>query len=247
MYPDGGIKRVRVYGRLHKTAEPVTGVPTPGVLHEPEPSPMPLSTCTTSPALTNGTQEANASKAVNGSLMPSVHQVAESTTIALPLTTEAFAPFGQVLMAWNEPAAVPKGIKVTSANQDTAHKFHLLSQVESSYPPGKPARTGFSVYRSSPAGANPGEYWPIRLLERHSCTNQAFIPMGSSGKREDELPKPGKAYLVIVAHNGPDDKPDLHTLRAFVATTSQGIVYNTGVWRKREDMYYCCSVAEVDL
>lgn len=158
---------------------------------------------------------------------------AKSPITALPLTTEAFAQFGQVLMAWAEPNAAPKGVVVTSANQNTAHKFHNLSQIEASYPAEKNAHTGFSVYRSTPVGAIPGRVWEVKILERHPCTNQAFIPMGSSGgMREDELPNAGRAYLVVVALNGDDDKPDLRTLRAFVATTSQGIVYNTGVWRK---------------
>lgn len=29
-----------------------------------------------------------------------------------------------------------------------------------------------------------------------------------------------------------DDKPDLSTLRAFVASTAQGISYNAGIWRE---------------
>ncbi|KIJ49648.1 hypothetical protein M422DRAFT_246721 [Sphaerobolus stellatus SS14] len=225
MFPDGGMKRVCIFGRLQK-APPVatqTRLLSPASIRELEPS----------PPLINGTP-ANAAH-VNGSYTPtkpvSSQQKAPEIVTALPLTTEAFAPFGQVLMAWKEPTAAPRGVKVTSANQGTAHKFHLLSQVQSSYPSDRTVRTGFSVYRSSPAGAKFGEYWPMKLLERHSCTNQAFIPMGSSGgSQEDELTHTGKAYLVIVALNGQDDKPDLQTLRAFVATTSQGIVYNTGIW-----------------
>jgi len=39
-------------------------------------------------------------------------------------------------------------------------------------------------------------------------------------------------YLVVVAKNGEDNRPDLKTARAFVATTAQGVVYDTGIWRK---------------
>jgi len=46
----------------------------------------------------------------------------------------------------------------------------------------------------------------------------------------DVLPVAARAYLVIVALNGADDKPDLNTLRAFVASTSQGIAYHAAVW-----------------
>ncbi|KAF9058498.1 ureidoglycolate hydrolase, partial [Rhodocollybia butyracea] len=39
-------------------------------------------------------------------------------------------------------------------------------------------------------------------------------------------------YLVVVAKNGEDDKPDLKTLGAFIANTAQGIVYSTGIWHQ---------------
>jgi len=47
---------------------------------------------------------------------------------------------------------------------------------------------------------------------------------------DDGLLEQSRAYLVIVALNGADDKPDLMTLRAFLATTAQGISYHAGVW-----------------
>lgn len=203
IYPDGGIKRVRIMGKLH-------GYPQE---KSPKLAPNKVITRIMSPLATK----------VAGML-----QVSEIT--AFPLTPMAFAAFGQVLMAW-KPTDAPKDLKVTSANQGTAHKFHLLSRVESSYPDDKIAPTGFSIYRSSPAGAKLGGVWEVKLLERHPYTNQAFIPMGSYGTRDDESPT-GKAYLIIVTLNGADDKPDLDSLKAFVATNSQGIVYNTGIWRR---------------
>jgi allantoicase len=213
IHPDGGIKRVRVMGRR---------------------GPLQI---TTDDGGIDGTtfMSSNIAPGVQASILAPrelAKTYAMSPITALPLTTEAFAPFGQVLMAWTDPNAAPKGVVVTSANQNTAHKYHNLSQIERSYPPTKDARTGFSVYRSTPAGAKPGDEWEVKIMERHPYTNQAFIPMGYSGMREDELPSVGRAYLVVVALNGQDDKPDLQTLRAFVAAASQGIVYNTGVWRK---------------
>ena len=47
---------------------------------------------------------------------------------------------------------------------------------------------------------------------------------------------PGGAYVVVVALNGPDDRPDLGTVRAFLATAAQGVSYDQGVWRKCRDM-----------
>jgi allantoicase len=49
------------------------------------------------------------------------------------------------------------------------------------------------------------------------------------GNRTDAA---GGAYIVIGCLNGKDDKPDLSTLRAFLATSSQGVSYDQGIWRK---------------
>jgi allantoicase len=46
-----------------------------------------------------------------------------------------------------------------------------------------------------------------------------------------------KVYLVVVAKNGPDDRPNIGTLRAFVARGNQGITYNTGIWRTHCPIY----------
>ena len=45
----------------------------------------------------------------------------------------------------------------------------------------------------------------VKLLERHTHTNQIFIPMGNGalkGYEDDSLPKVARAYLVAVAQNG---------------------------------------------
>ena len=156
------------------------------------------------------------------------------TLDALPLTPEVFATFGQVIQGYGDVNAVPSGVRVTSANQGSAHKFHKISLLESSYPADGRATTGLSVYRCQPIDAKPGGYWDIKILERHLHTNQAFIPMGPGLMEEGDegLKETAKGYLVIVAQNGKDDKPDLGTMRAFVATSAQGIAYNTGIWRE---------------
>ncbi|KAF8577107.1 Allantoicase [Ramaria rubella] len=243
IYPDGGIKRLRVMGRRNPTAE-ATG---------PHGSKTNVGQEFSSPSIEVSTMDSDKVSSQREPVSGLTHGPAGSNKgkhiTALPLTTEAFIPFGQVLMAWVDPSAAPRGVKVTSANQNTAHKFHNLSHVESVYPREKRARTGFSVYRSTPAGAKLGGEWEVKLLERHPCTNQAFIPMGTSNGifGEDGLSQPGRAYLVIVALNGEDDRPDLKSLRAFIASSSQGIVYNVGIWRKSpiplivDDTYSLCS------
>ncbi|CAE6430968.1 unnamed protein product [Rhizoctonia solani] len=202
----------------------------------PPPAPTPVTGEPSTPTL-----HAVAARAQTPPLTPELPPSLDVPTIpALPITPEAFKAYGSVIQAWSDTDAVPRGVRVTSANQGTAHKFHNLALVEQTYPPGAHARTGMSVYRATPPiregeKAEPGKYWSVRLLERHSYTSQAFIPMGTAGGVrmtgfEEPLPKAGRAYLVIVALNGADDKPDLSTLRAFVASTAQGISYNMGVW-----------------
>lgn len=152
---------------------------------------------------------------------------------ALPLTPEAFLPFGQVIQGYSDIHAVPspRTTRITGANQGSATKFHKLALLDSSYPAHAGATAGLSIYRCKPIETSAGGEWAVKLLERHPCTNQAFIPMGS-GTGENALSDTASSYLVIVAQNGEDDKPDLSTMRAFIATAAQGIMYNTSIWRK---------------
>lgn len=153
---------------------------------------------------------------------------------ALPLSPEVFAAFGQVIQGYQDLGAVPRSVLVTTANQGLAYKFHKISLLESSYPENVQATTGLSVYRCQPIDAKLGGHWDIELLERHLHTNQAFIPMGPGSLSEGDqgLKETARSYLVVVAQNGKDDRPDLETMRAFIATSAQGIVYNAGIWRK---------------
>ncbi|OAX35820.1 ureidoglycolate hydrolase-like protein [Rhizopogon vinicolor AM-OR11-026] len=153
------------------------------------------------------------------------------TIPVLPLTPEAFSAFGQVIQAYGDHTAAPPGTKITPANQGSATKFHKLSLLESSYPTSSGASAGLSVYRCNPTEIVNGSV-ELKVLERHLYTNQAFIPMGGGGIQGDEVLKEPNAYLVVVAHNGADDKPDLSTLRAFVASAGQGIMYNTAIWHQ---------------
>jgi len=154
-----------------------------------------------------------------------------TTVPVLPLTPEAFAPFGQVIQAYGDHNAAPKGTRITPANQGSASKFHKLSLLASSYPSDAGATAGLSVYRCNPLeGISNDGIAELKVMERHPFTNQAFIPMGRGSG--EGLADPGTAYLVVVAKNAADGQPDLSTVRAFVANASQGIVYNTAVWHQ---------------
>ncbi|CAE6449136.1 unnamed protein product [Rhizoctonia solani] len=225
----------------------------------PPPAPTPVEPLIVGPS--TPTLHATLARAQTPPLTPELPPSLDFPSIpALPITPEAFKPYGSVIQAWADTDAVPRATRVTSANQGTAHKFHNLALVEQAYPPGAHARTGMSVFRATPPirdgeKAEPGKYWSVKLLERHSYTSQAFIPMGTAGGVrmtgfEEPLPKAGRAYLVIVALNGADDKPDLSTLRAFVASTAQGISYNMGVWHHpmislETTIDFCCVETQI--
>ncbi|KAG5654398.1 hypothetical protein H0H81_003222 [Sphagnurus paluster] len=203
IYPDGGLQRIRVFGRR---SEVVGGA----------------------------ADNLAAPEYVSVTASPSEEITCSGTAMSipvLPLTPEAFAPFGKVVQAYGDVAAVPKGTKVSPANAGSANKFHKLSLLESSYPSAAGATSGISVYRCQPCqDVTPGGLLDLKVLERHPFTNQAFVPMGRGSG--EGLRDPGHSYLVVVAQNGENDRPDLRTLRAFVATAAQGIVYNTAIWRK---------------
>jgi allantoicase len=59
----------------------------------------------------------------------------------------------------------------------------------------------------------------------------------AKGVLEGEALKSGGACLVVVALNGKDDKPDLGTVRAFLATAGQGFSFDQGIWRVYPSSY----------
>ena len=122
-----------------------------------------------------------------------------------PLTADAYAPYGRVIMA------SPRGEPGKPANQGTAQRFDFLAALDD-LRPGR-AFLNVSVFRCAPREASPFE---IALLEKHPASSQIFVPMNAA------------RYLVLVAGGG--DRPDLGTLAAFVASGTQGISYAPGVW-----------------
>jgi allantoicase len=181
IHPDGGIKRVRVFGRRANANEgEITSTDAPSTLDISSTKPLVNGIHPEKPALRSG-----------------------KTIPALLLTPEAFAPYGNVVQAYNTPDAAPLGVKVTGANQGSATKYHALAPVKSCYPVDLGAKTALSVYRAKPIDANVGELFDVKLLERHPCTNQAFFALGAgTGVGEYALEKQGRAYLVVVALNG---------------------------------------------
>lgn len=124
---------------------------------------------------------------------------------ALPLSAEAFAPFGRVVSAGLQPGA--------PANQGTAVRFDFCAELRSTRPE---AKANLAVFRSV-ARTLPHD---VLLLERHPCSTQVFLPMLVS------------RYLVCVAPTRPDGGPELAGLRAFICLPGQGVAYAPGTWHQ---------------
>ncbi|GAA5847645.1 hypothetical protein JCM3766R1_002433 [Sporobolomyces carnicolor] len=213
IFPDGGVKRLRLFGR------PASQFPNG------------YSALTTSPAPTTIPQSSSIDVATsalrpvaNGSSSRSVPKLP-----AVPLTPSAFAPYGSVVQSYPDARCAPKAIPIKQVNFGTAQKYNLLSPTASPVAlpekwtaQGVEQRLNMCVFRCEPQnsiGGAPGQ-WEVRVLERHEFSSQSFLPMGS----EDG------SYLVLVALPGQDGLPDLSTLRAFKASSSQGITYHANVW-----------------
>lgn len=175
IYPDGGLKRLRVFGH-----------------------PMDPTASLTEPART--------------------------TLTALPLTYEEFSSYGSVIQGWEYSTSAPKGIPVTRANQDTAAKFHRLAKL----PSGRDL--SIAQVRDLPQlDVRSGAIFNVAKLEQSSGT-LGIMPQGLGAAPGETSLKSGGAYLVVVAASGGDGKPDVSTLRAFMVTAAQGVVYAEGTW-----------------
>ncbi len=117
-----------------------------------------------------------------------------------PLTTEAFAPFGDVI----EAAGVPS----FTFNGGMADRFHDLARAEVH---GTGARLGISIGRARPYALP----LALHLVERHPLGSQAFVPLT------------GDPFLVVVA---PDLGGTPGDPVAFLTASGQGVNYLRNVW-----------------
>lgn len=122
--------------------------------------------------------------------------------VAVPLTREAFAPFGFLV------AAGPGEGK--PANRGTARRHDRQGELQNLRSSATP---NVCLFRCQPVPVFPHE---VHLLEKHPGSTQLFVPMQA------------RRYLVVVAEGG--DAPDLSTVRAFLADGRQGIAYAPGTW-----------------
>ncbi|KAI8341681.1 allantoicase [Chlamydoabsidia padenii] len=134
----------------------------------------------------------------------------KNVMIAEPMTTAAFAPYGDVIETKDT-------VKITGANQGTAEKYHKVAQINNLFPNNRGV-ANMCIFHCRPTTELP---FTIKILERHPYSSQFFVPMSYGQTR---------GYLVAVALNGADDKPDMSTLKTFIASSTQGVNYHQGVW-----------------
>lgn len=122
---------------------------------------------------------------------------------ALPLSAEAFAPFGQVIEC--------AGHAGYAINEGSSQRFTDLAQLEAD----AEGRLALSIFRAEARQAP----FALSCLERHPLGSQAFMPLH------------GQAFLVVVAEARPiSAQPAPESLRVLVSNGRQGINFRRGVW-----------------
>jgi len=121
--------------------------------------------------------------------------------VVRPLTSEAFAPYGEVISA--EAAG-----EIERINEGYSLRHPDLAGIDCERGGGRPA---VSLMRTTPKPA------PLKLtvMERHPLGSQAFIPLGR------------RPFLAVVAPAGAFD-PD--AMQAFLVRGGAGVNYRAGVW-----------------
>jgi ureidoglycolate lyase len=118
-----------------------------------------------------------------------------------PLTAKAFAPHGDVIECL---AAAEK----RDINYGNTVRFHDLAKLDLTREKGSPI---VSIFRSTPLPRPV----PIKIMERHPLSSQAFYPLS------------GNPYLVVVAGQGAFNPANI---KVFLASPTQGVNYHPGTW-----------------
>ena len=118
-----------------------------------------------------------------------------------PLTTEAFAPYGDVIQ-------VSDSNEVIHINYGKTERHHDLAKVDVADGGGAAI---VSIFRSVPSQLP----LQVKIMERHPLGSQAFMPLTDN------------PYVVVVA---PAGELDSNSLRAFIAQPGQGVNYHKGTW-----------------
>jgi len=215
IYPDGGVKRVRLFGRRIGTSEGNTELPIPNPSTQEENERIPTSVP-----------------------MKKSSEILRRLPI-LPLSRAGFGPYGSVIEAHLDLRASPPDIRSKVVNFGTATKFDHVARLETTThdsPAPAPNLCTFSCQPWEPELASSGRFeWRLKGLERHQFSSQTFIPLATHTRtaeqaEQDQFNSQTEGeYLIVVAldNNG---KPNLDSLRAFLGTKSQGISYFKNIW-----------------
>lgn len=118
--------------------------------------------------------------------------------------------------------------KTRTGNQGTSTKTPDIAPCTNLYanaPSGQPGRAVLSSSRNTPRElfktSDGRESIEVGFLERHPYTSQSFIPMGGVHS---------VAYVVIIADDGPDGRPDLSSIKAYLTPGNVGVCYSASVW-----------------
>jgi ureidoglycolate lyase len=118
----------------------------------------------------------------------------------LPLTKQAFAPYGDVIEA--DPSTM------RLINNGTTERYHGLAEP---VVVGEPERLIFSIFRGQPRQFP----YQVGMMERHPFGSQSFVPLS------------GRPFLVGVSQDD-GDRPGRPKI--FLARADQGVNYFANVW-----------------
>jgi len=118
-----------------------------------------------------------------------------------PLTSESFAPFGDVIDI--------KTAKAIEINYGLTTRFHNMANIDVNDNGGK---AGFSIFRAKPVPLP----HKVEIMEYHPLGSQLFYPLC-------ETP-----FLILVAPAS--EKLDITKLELFISNGKQGVNYQKGTW-----------------
>lgn len=98
------------------------------------------------------------------------------------------------------------------AMPDTPQRVYFQESLDNLRPHASPS---ISTILKEPSQGLPFE---INVLERHEYSSQSFMPAQV------------KSWLIVVAPNAPDGKPDMDRVQAFLAGPLHGITYRPNTW-----------------
>ncbi|KAF9899493.1 Allantoicase [Lobosporangium transversale] len=215
MIPDGGIKRVRVFGSQSWPAHPIPETSSIGKTQPlPDEHTWNLLTIQAEP-ITKAAFEPWGQVIEVPLYDPNAIKVNQGTA-------QKFSHIGHFAnwrsYALNEEAIQDQN-KLMMENSNNSQKKCLDRPYPANIVPATANIAIFQCYKPIET-----QEIGVRLLERHPYSSQMFVPMGGDGNG---------GFVVVVAKDqeGSEGRiPDLTTLKAFTVKNSQGVNYKPNVW-----------------